>query len=82
MADISDVIWRMVASAPPLCAGLIDQGRVIGGDPVGHGCDRAATHTFWRDGLWWPVCAGCLADLEARMGRVSLPWWRAQAGTE
>lgn len=78
MADISDVIWRMVASAPPLCAGLIDQGRVIGNDPVGYGCARPATDTYWRDGLWWPVCGVCLASLEAGGGRVSLAWWRAR----
>jgi hypothetical protein len=79
---LEDLIERMVASAPPLCAGLIDQGRVMGGDPVGHGCLRPATDTYWRDGLWWGVCAGCLASLEAGEGRVSLPLWRARAGSE
>lgn len=77
-----ELVERLMRSAPPLCAGLIDQGRVMGGDPVGHACPRPATDTFWRGGLWWPVCAGCRTSLEAGEGRVSLPLWRARAGSE
>jgi hypothetical protein len=75
-----DLIERLVAAAPALCAGLIDQGRVIGGDPVGHACPRPATGKWWEGGLYWPVCSECLASLRAGEGRVWLPEWRARAG--
>jgi hypothetical protein len=68
--------------APPLCAGLIDQGRVIGGDPVGHACCQIATRQFWVEGLYWPVCASCLTSLKAGEARVTLPAWKARPGSE
>jgi hypothetical protein len=77
-----DFVERLVATAPALCAGLVDQGRFVGGDPVGHACPRAAEAWFWRDGFCWAVCAACLASLRADEGRVTLFPWRAWTGTE
>lgn len=77
---LSEMIERAIASAPPLCAGLIDQGRKVGGDPVGHSCGNVATERYWVGGLSWPVCASCAGGLREDSGRVTLPWWRAQPG--
>ncbi len=72
------------ANRDKMCAGLIDQDRAIGGDPVGHACDRWATGIYWigSDGLGWPVCDSCRAALKAGDGRVTLPLWRAVAGRD
>ena len=77
---LRDLIWKAMRSAPHLCAGLIDQGHTIGGDPVGRACGNAATETVWAGGLGWRVCPACAADVRAGGGRVLLPLWRAKAG--
>jgi hypothetical protein len=79
-AESEAMVERAAASAPPLCDGLIDQGRSIGGDPAGYSCGRAATATHWQGGVCWRVCAGCKALLDAGAGRVTLPAWRARLG--
>ena len=64
----------------PLCEALIDQGRVIGGDPVGHACLADAQETVWLEGLSWRVCASCAALVRVGSNRVTLPLWRARLG--
>ncbi len=64
----------------PMCAGMVDQGRRIGGDPVGHKCSRTAESLYWIDGLSWHVCDDCKRHLDADDGRVQLPLWAARAG--
>ncbi len=72
------LIERAVASMPPLCDGLIDQGRFIGSDPVGHACGAQATTCHRAGGLRWRVCERCASWLGQDNGRVTLPTWRAQ----
>jgi hypothetical protein len=66
----------------PPCAGLIDQGRFIGGDPVGHTCDRPAEETYWLGGVGWRLCASCAALARADNPRLTLPSWRAFIGDD
>jgi hypothetical protein len=66
----------------PPCAGLIDQGRYVGGDPVGHACHDDAEETFWEGGLGWLLCASCAALARADSPRLTLPWWRAFLGDD
>ncbi len=74
---IQELIQEAVAKAPPLCAGLIDQG-FIGSDPVGHACTEFATTTHRSNGFRWNVCRRCASWLDDGNGRVSLPLWRAE----
>jgi hypothetical protein len=66
----------------PPCAGLIDQGRYIGGDPVGHACHGVAAETVWLGGLAWRLCASCAALARADSPRLTLPSWRAFVGDD
>lgn len=82
-----ETIQRAVASAPPRCAGLIDPGRRIGDDPVGHACPNVATDRLaglaW-DGrmIFWRLCASCKGSLDAGETKVSLPPWKAVMGED
>jgi hypothetical protein len=66
----------------PPCAALIDQGRHVGGDPVGHACHNDAAETVWLGGLGWRVCAGCAALARADSPRLTLPLWQAFVGDD
>jgi hypothetical protein len=58
------------AGFPLVCECLIDQGRRIGGDPVGHACGRRATRPHPGGFL---VCDDCDARLAAGSPRVTPP---------
>ena len=63
---------------PLICEALLDQGRTIGGDPVGHACGRPAERTFTdQHGVPRYLCQACAADYVAHFadppGRVTLP---------
>jgi hypothetical protein len=66
----------------PPCAGLIDQGRYVGGDPVGHACHNDATETYWAGGVGWHLCAPCADMARAGSLRLTLPSWRAFVGDD
>jgi len=56
-----------------VCDAQVDQGRLIDGDPVGHGCLEVATTTVaLGDGAYAELCAGCRALLDAEPARVTL----------
>lgn len=60
------------------CEALIDQGRTIGDDPVGHACFREATLTVKdANGLHRYLCGECAIALRTQIGaiaaRVTLP---------
>ena len=63
-----------------MCSGMIDQGRMIGGDPVGHSCYQTATKTWWIDGIGFPVCAACFDLLEQKSERICLAGWKGEPG--
>lgn len=63
---------------PFRCEALIDQGRTIGGDPVGHACLRDATLTVKdANGLHRYLCGECAIALHTQIGaiaaRVTMP---------
>jgi hypothetical protein len=72
------LLAKIMASAPRPCDALIDQERVIGGDPVGHACHNVATARYRARGLRWRTCYRCKAWLEEGNGRVTLPAWRGE----
>jgi hypothetical protein len=65
-------------TVPYRCEALIDQGRTIGDDPVGHACMQKATVVYWKNnGPRRFLCSDCAADFRdyggAPPGRVTLP---------
>jgi hypothetical protein len=65
-------------TVPFRCEALIDQGRTIGDDPVGHACFREATLTVKdANGLHRYLCGECAIALRTQIGaiaaRVTLP---------
>jgi hypothetical protein len=66
----------------PPCAGLLDQGRHVGGDPVGHACRNDATETYWLGGVGWRLCGSCAGMARADSPRLTLPLWRAFVGDD
>lgn len=63
-----DKIVEATKLSNPLCSALIDQGRKIGNDPIGHACSNLASGKPWiirmetdlgfRD-ITFPVCPSC-----------------------
>ncbi|MDE2102924.1 MAG: hypothetical protein KGL39_37115 [Patescibacteria group bacterium] len=82
---MSDYIERMMEKIKfhrLVCAGLIDQDRFIGGDPVGHKCTKLSTTTVWRNGLNWRLCDDCAALFRGKSPRLTLHLCDARAGAE
>jgi hypothetical protein len=80
--ELFDRLIAETAMKLKMCAGLIDQDRRIGNDPVGHACGNLATERWWIQGFSWPVCGTCAAMLRANNGRVTLPGWKAEVGKD
>lgn len=53
------------------CEMLLDQGRFIGGDPVGRKCQNQATHELKMSGHL--ICESCSKLLEEEPERVTIP---------
>lgn len=51
------------------CEMLIDQGRYIGSDPVGHACHNVGTHTF----NGYVVCLDCVDKIKNEPERITFP---------
>lgn len=52
-----------------LCEMLIDQGRYIGSDPVGHACRNVGTHTF----NGYVICLDCVEEIKKDSKRITFP---------
>lgn len=57
-------------SVPLMCEMLVDQGRRVGGDPVGYKCSRPPTGFLESGAL---ICAECSRLLETAPGRITFP---------
>jgi hypothetical protein len=67
---VTDSPERGAVRPPYACECLIDQGRIIGGDPVGHACVRPSTRRHPSGRL---VCETCFELLARDSPRVTLP---------